>query len=353
MSVSGVDRTGRVVLVDWLGRGGIAQTSEAWALELGARGHMVDVVTRAHRELGAGVIAVRGAPPARGKLGAHRAVARAAATRIRETSPTWVVVQNYVVPYLERPVYRAARDCGAHVAVVVHDHRLHSRLAGTDAGLVANLRRADVLVAHSDFVAEHVAARTGRDVQVLPHPVPVGLLSHPRVVPAPLDAPGASDLWCAHFGVVKRRYKGTELVEALAAEGVDGWRFAVLGTDRPADRRVFRLTGFVDPGTLVGAVGATDVTLAPYRLATQSGVVVLAHALGSVPVATRVGGLPEQVHDGVDGVLVDPDAGVGEWRAVLDDLRDDDHRKALAAAGEERVWAEHAEFASRIAQLVR
>ena len=67
-----------VLLVDWLGRGGIAQTTEAWALELGGRGHAVEVVTRGERELGDGVVTVCGSPPGHGKLGAHRAVARTA-----------------------------------------------------------------------------------------------------------------------------------------------------------------------------------------------------------------------------------------------------------------------------------
>jgi glycosyltransferase involved in cell wall biosynthesis len=81
-------------------------------------------------------------------------------------------------------------------------------------------------------------------------------------------------------------------------------------------------------------------------------VVVLAQALGSVPVATRVGGLPEQIDDGVDGVLVAPDAGIDEWRGVLDALADDDHRKSLAAAGEERVWADHQAFVCGIERLL-
>lgn len=41
----------------------------------------------------------------------------------------------------------------------------------------------------------------------------------------------------------------------------------------------------------------------PYREASQSGVVSLAHALGVPVVATPVGGLVEQVTDGVDGVV--------------------------------------------------
>ncbi len=343
-------------MVDWLGRGGIAQTTEAWALELGTRGYAVDVVTRPGRELGTGIVHVCGAPPGRGRLGAHRAVARAAAARIRETRPDWVVVQNYVVPFLEQPVYRAARDTGSRVALVVHDHQLHTRLAGTDSGLAANLADADVLVAHSHFVGERVAERSGRaDVAIVPHPVPIGLLWHARSVPDAFDDERSTDRWCAHFGVLRRRYKGTAIVEDLAARGVDGWRFAILGgeEDHDAEDGAFRLPGFVDPGTLVGAVGATDATLLPYRMATQSGVVVLAHALGSVPVATRVGGLPEQVDDGVDGVLVAPDAGVDEWRGALDALADDDHRKAMAAAGEERVWADHDAFATGIARLLR
>jgi glycosyltransferase involved in cell wall biosynthesis len=343
-----------VLIVDWLGRGGIAQTTEAWALELSARGDAVDVVTRPGRELGSGVVDVCAAPHARGKLGAHRAVARAAAARIRDARPDWVVVQNYVVPFLERPVYRAARESGARLAVVVHDHRLHSRAAGTDTGLTRNLAQADVLVAHTRFVADQVCERSGREVVVVPHPVPIGLLRHARTVPAVLDDNCTNDRWCAHFGVLRRRYKGTALVEALAATGVDGWRFAILGADAaPADDGAFRLAGYVEPGVLVGAVGATDATLVPYRMATQSGVVVLAQALGSVPVATHVGGLPEQIDDGVDGVLVAPDADIEKWRGVLDALADDDHRKAMAAAGEERVWANHRSFVHEIERLLR
>jgi glycosyltransferase involved in cell wall biosynthesis len=100
-------------------------------------------------------------------------------------------------------------------------------------------------------------------------------------------------------------------------------------------------------------VGATDATLVPYRIATQSGVVVLAQTLGSVPVATRVGGLPEQIDDRVDGVLLPVDAGIDEWRRVLDELADDEHRKAMAAAGEERVWADHETFVQEIGRIVR
>jgi glycosyltransferase involved in cell wall biosynthesis len=339
------------LIVDWLGRGGIAQTTEAWAMELTQAGSVVEVVTRPNRELGSGAIAVTAAPLAGGRVAAHRAVARAAAVRIRETRPGVVVVQNYVLPIFERPVYDAARAVGARVVIVVHDHRLHTLAAGTRAGLRRELRRADAVVTHTRFVAEGVRRWSGRDdVTVTPVPVLVGMLEHARV---PVEFGGASgDLVAGHFGVLQRGYKGGSMVEALADAGVDGWSFVAMGTGAPEQVPGLKsFPGYASAGRLCGAVAASDVALAPYRFATQSGIVVLGHVLGAVPVGSAVGGIPEQIEDGVDGILVAPGAPVGAWRDALGVLRDDRTRKAFAAAGEARAWREHAIFAGRVREL--
>jgi glycosyltransferase involved in cell wall biosynthesis len=342
----------RTLLVDWLGRGGIAQATEAWAIELGAHGHDVEVVTRPGRELGAGTVSVTASPERGHRLAAHRAVAQRAAERIRASSPDWVVVQNYVLPPLERPVFAAARAVGAKVVVVVHDHRLHTWRAGTAVGLASSLRSADVVVAHSEYVASSVRHDGRRDVVVVPLPVPIGMLSRDGSLPEVLDE-RVDARWCGHFGVVRRRYKGTELVEQLARDGVDGWRFAVLGAGARPGPGVDAVPGYLDPGDLVAAVSATDATIAPYTHATQSAVVVLAHALGSVPVASSVGGIPEQISNGIDGLLVECDAEADVWRRALESLRDDDYRKELARAGEARAWADHAAFVTKITELLR
>lgn len=337
-----------MVLVDWLGRAGIAQTTEAWALELHADGARVTVVTRDARELTSGVVDVVGASArVGGRLAAHRAVARTAAATIRDIRPSVVVVQNYVLPQLEGPVFAAARSVGARVVLVVHDHRLHSPLAGWRSGLAARVRDADAVVTHTHFVADGVRAFSGRsDVEVVPHPVQLGMLRHE---PAASPFASSAERWAVHFGVVKRRYKGASLVAALAAGGAEGWRFAAAGVGATADGAAIRaFPGYLAPGVLVGIVRDADVTLAPYTYATQSGTVVLAHVLGSVPVATAVGGIPEQIDDGVDGLLIGPGCDVSAWRDALNVLADDDTRKQLAVAGEARAWRDHAAFAAAV-----
>jgi glycosyltransferase involved in cell wall biosynthesis len=337
-----------VVLVDWLGRGGIAQTTAAWAYELERRGYPVLVVTRAGRDLAgeAGRVVTAGG---RGRLRSHRALAEAAAAAVLDERPSCVVVQNYVVPPLEAPLDAAVAAVGARLVAVVHDDRLHTWRAGTAVGLARRLRRADVVVTHTEAVAQRVTARSGRaDIRVVPHPLPVGLLAAAGTR-TPARPAGR---WAAHFGVLRRRYKGTAVVESLAGT-TPGWTFLALGVGAPQPQPgLVTRPGYQQPGALVDAVAATDATVLPYTRATQSGAVVLAQALGSVPVVSAVGGIPEQVTDGQDGVLLPPGAPVGAWRAALRDLEDDDRRRTLAAAGTARLRDQHQRFATAVAELV-
>jgi glycosyltransferase involved in cell wall biosynthesis len=62
-----------------------------------------------------------------------------------------------------------------------------------------------------------------------------------------------------------------------------------------------------------------------------------AMAAGRPVVATRVGGVPDLVEDGVNGCLVDPDRPAAVAEAVLALLDDPDRRHALGQAGRKRV----------------
>jgi D-inositol-3-phosphate glycosyltransferase len=286
---SGVTRS--ALLVDWLGRGGIAQASASWALELTGTGVDVSIVTRPGREVDRLAVPVLSPPAGGGRLAAHRGVVQAAVRAVETQRPDVVVVQNFVLPVMEQAVLAAAGRVGARTVLVEHDHRLHSLTAGSSSGLGRLLDGADAVVAHSAFVAEAVASRSRRGATVIPLPVPREMLARPRPTHPPFTR-ADTDL-ALTFGVLRRRYKGGGRLRALAHVGVPGWRFALMGAGARAGEGVEAVTGFVDAGVLAAAVVQSDVTLLPYRFATQSGAVVLAQALGSVPVATAVGGIPE------------------------------------------------------------
>jgi glycosyltransferase involved in cell wall biosynthesis len=122
------------------------------------------------------------------------------------------------------------------------------------------------------------------------------------------------------FGHV-RSYKGIDLVleamQLLDAEGltttltvagqfwqpVEPWEHAV--ADLGLADRVQLRDGYVPDVALDPLFAEHHLVVTPYRTASQSGVVPLAAAAGRPSIVTPVGGLPEQVVDGVDGVVAD------------------------------------------------
>ena len=337
----------RALLIDWLGRGGIAQTSESWVLELTMSGVDVRVVTRSDRELGARTVAVRSPRERRSSILSHAALCRFAVREIRSWRPDVVIIQNYVIPAMEDRVHRAAASVGAHVVFVVHDHRHHEWREGSHLGLEGQIRRADEVVVHSAAVGEGV---TSRPTRVLPHPVYLGLAGADG--PSPIRAPEGDERLALHFGVLNRAYKGVDTTIALATEGVDGWAFAFAGVGAPACAGAQSVDRYLEPGELVAAVRTADAVLLPYRSATQSGAVTLAQMLGAVPIASAVGGVSERSGHGVTGLLVPPGASPAEWRAQLLVLADDDHRQAMATAANAAMWQQHQAFRDGVNDLL-
>ena len=88
----------------------------------------------------------------------------------------------------------------------------------------------------------------------------------------------------------------------------DGERAAGAGAARGLGDRVEIRDRFIPNDEAALLFGAAHASLLPYRSASQSGVVQLSFAYGCPVIATRVGGLPAAVGDGVDGILCEPSA---------------------------------------------
>ena len=79
------------------------------------------------------------------------------------------------------------------------------------------------------------------------------------------------------------------------------------------------------------------LVVAPYRDATASGVVPLAHAAGRPVVVTPVGGLPESVADGIDGIVA-TDTSAEALGAAIDRALADLDELAVGAASRQLGW---------------
>lgn len=97
--------------------------------------------------------------------------------------------------------------------------------------------------------------------------------------------------------------------------------------------------------------GAADVVVLPYHTASQSAVVPIAYAMDRPVVVTRVGGLPEAVHEGEAGHLVpprDPEALAAAIVLVLE--RGPEAYRAGLSRGRARLsWSRMRETVERLA----
>jgi len=107
---------------------------------------------------------------------------------------------------------------------------------------------------------------------------------------------------------------------------------------------------------VMAVLAATDVLLHPSREDALPTTIIDAMAASTPVVATRVGGIPELIADGVSGVLVPAPPVAAELAAALGALlRDPDRRRLLAAAGRERFEQEFTadRWSARMGQLYR
>lgn len=324
-------------------KGGVAAHTTATAQHLADAGHDVDLVSWSRlypARLYPGEQTVAGAGP---DVPEYARVVRP----LRWDRPgTWwrtgrrlaghdlvvlVVVVPAQVPAL-LTVARAARRTRRpgtrrpRVVVLAHNVVPHETHPGGTWLMNRLLAATDGVLVHSpeqERLARDHGARAIVVADLPPHP-PGGLpdaAQRAAAVAARTERLGAPDapLRLLALGYV-RRYKGFDLL-ARAAAGLPRVHVTVAGEvwsgggrDLDAVRADPRLAGRVDvragyvpAAGMPGLLAEHDVLALPYRHATASQNVLVAHAHGLPVLATAVGTFGEQVRDGVDGLVVAPD----------------------------------------------
>ncbi|MDP7021248.1 MAG: glycosyltransferase [Candidatus Krumholzibacteria bacterium] len=157
------------------------------------------------------------------------------------------------------------------------------------------------------------------------------------------------------FGLV-RQYKGLDLaLEALALSDDPTLRLWVVGefyekqaeTEKQIERlklqgRVRLVNRYVPNDEIPLYFQAADLLLLPYRSATQSGIVEIAHASSRPVLATDVGGLSAQIRHRETGLLVPPEDPVALANAIEQYFREGLEAgfvKAIRAELSTRDWA--------------
>ena len=200
---------------------------------------------------------------------------------------------------------------------------------------------ADRFVTHSREDAAHLQAllpMDGARIRTSPHPEYGHLNVRPvdqAVARAKLGIPGVRVL--LFFGFV-RAYKGLEtLVDAMplvlkelpihlvvAGEFWDGTRpFLDRLRDLGIESHVTVVPRYVPNEEVPELFSACDAVVIPYHSATQSGIVQMAYGFERPVLATRVGGLPEVIRDGVTGMLVPPRDPAALARAIVSFYREE------------------------------
>ncbi len=203
-------------------------------------------------------------------------------------------------------------------------------------------------------------------IRLAPHPV-YDYSAPDRPRPAVAEARRQLDLperarVLLFFGFIKP-YKGLiHLIDAAATLrdhfGPDGVRILVVGDvygdRRPYEQRIAASGAadvirfhphYVADEEVEPWFVAADLVVLPYESATQSGIVQIAWNYDRPVVTTRVGGLPEVVHDGETGFLVppaDPGALAHACIRFFDEQRGPAMSRAVARAKQRYSWENQA-----------
>ncbi len=341
--------------------GGPASHAPALTDALLAAGHEVEVVTTADAEPAARPYPVRWVSRSRPAPLRHLAVAREvrraarladrvyATTMVRRAAIGATLARRpLVVKLVADEAYERERRTGGFDGTLEEFQQLGGglRLRALRATRTAALRRAHAVVVPSAYLRE-IALGWGLDptrVTVIPNPAP-------ELPPLPSRDEARATLGIGGFalGAAGRLTRQKALGDALdAVARVPGVDLLVLGDgpERAALERHAARLGLDDRVRFLGAgsredvltlFSAVDAALLTSAWENLPHTLLEALAVGTPVVATAVGGIPEVVEDGGNGLLVPPGDVDAIVTAVERLARDDALRGALAQAARASV----------------
>ncbi|MFV2074375.1 MAG: glycosyltransferase family 4 protein [Thermoanaerobaculales bacterium] len=240
--------------------------------------------------------------------------------------------------------------------LVDHDADLRQRVA---ARIV--LGRCQAFFTHAEAMSSSLASvHPGVPSAVFPHPrFDYGELPPKAEARAALDLP--RDGRVALFMGLIRPYKGVDVLVDAAARLPSGNDWTVVVAGEPwgslgslleaqvrklgLEERVRLRLDWVAEEEVPQLLAAADIMVLPFRAGSQSGVAATALGYGLPVLSTAIGGVPEVVRHGVNGLVVQPGSAeeLAEALSSLDRALLDKLAAGARATGKTLDWADYVE----------
>jgi glycosyltransferase involved in cell wall biosynthesis len=219
---------------------------------------------------------------------------------------------------------RASVLCHAHTGLINSGPGESFRPTTLQRFLLRRLRFVDAILTVSDAGARGLSPYLS-NVETVDNAVDVAGFE-----PAQVEASPATVLFVGTLAARKGLFDLLNALMALRAKGVAGWRAEIVGSGNEAGDReagevqsAFRRAGLEDAflgprwgAELRACLGRASIYCLPSHLEGQPIGILEAMASGLPVVSTRIGGIPDQVRDGLDGILVGPGDAVALGNAL-------------------------------------
>lgn len=253
-----------------------------------------------------------------------------AVKRVREFAPRLVIFpwwHVYWAPCFAWLCSQLKKD-GIEIVFLCHNAVEHEDVRWKR--LVADfvLSSANRFVVHTEVDKKNLLKRFP-DTPAKVHLLPV----FDHFPPPTIVLPRRAKLELLFFGFV-RPYKGLDvLLEAMVHLEKDDVQLSIVGefwngesealkfiVDHEIAAKIEIVGRYVSNDEAAAYFTRCDVVVLPYHSATGSAVIPLAYHYGKPVIATRVGGVPDVVEDGITGTLVEPGSSSQLVRAIKDAL---------------------------------
>ena len=244
------------------------------------------------------------------------------ASEVETKRPDIIHFQWLALPIIDR-FYLSRLEKIAPLVLTLHNTTLFhgsptSRLQGL--GFSSVFRYFSAVIVHTEFSKNKVVELAWcrpENVHVVPH----GVLECHDLPTSVRTTSAAEEQTILFFGAV-RPYKGIDfLIRAFAQlpatlqastrlviagkPGMDPSNLYRLARSLGVDHRITWHLRFIRDEEIPELFGQASMVALPYREIDQSGVLMTAIAFGKPIVASRIGGIPEVIRDGVHGCLVE------------------------------------------------